>query len=590
MRYKIVLFVFLFFWLILLGRLYYVSIESNVYYENLAKQNTQKTTPILPMRGEIFDVNGKLLAMNQIGFSVSLKPHLKKDSSELGTAIEQLSNAFGDLNQTVMLNVYTKANSPYNHKYIKVVDFIPYKDMISMYPHLSLNEDILIEAETKRYYPYGKYGAHVIGYVGRSNETENTQDPTVKEIGRVGKSSLERHYNTHLQGELGSSVVKVTATNKEVEVVETILPIENRNLTLHLDIELQKMIYERFGKSAGAVVVMRTTGEVLAAVSTPSYDPNIFTGGISHAQWRELQEDFDHPFTNKFLNGAYPPGSTIKMGMALAFERAKPGILNRNEYCKGHIEVGLTNHKFRCWKSRGHGSVDLRKAIRESCDVYFYNKSLEVGIDAIAQGLRLFGLGVLTGIDLPHESVGIIPDKAWKMNRYQKSWYLGETINTSIGQGYTLSTPLQMARHTALIATSMLPTPMLADIHPPKIEKIVFPEFFINETRRGMYDVCNTPGGTAYNVMRNLPVVVAGKTGTSQVVAISKEEKVRMKEEDMEYYHRSHAWLTTYAPFNKPKIIVTVLVEHGGHGGSTAGPIAADIYKWLYQKGYFDSK
>ncbi|HHO42219.1 MAG TPA: penicillin-binding protein 2 [Epsilonproteobacteria bacterium] len=590
MRYKIVFAIFFVFWMVLVGRLYYISVQSNLYYEKLAKANTFKTIPIVPIRGEIFDTNGKLLAMNQIGFSISIKPHLKKDSSELTQAIQALHNAFNDLNQTVMHNVYTKKNSPYNHKFIKVADFIPYKDMIGVYPHLSLNENILIEAEAKRYYPYGKYVAHVIGYIGHSNQEENAQDTTVKEVGRIGKSSLEKQYNTHLQGELGANVVKVTATNKEVEIIQTIPAKENRNLNLFLDIELQKMIYDRFGKSAGAVVVMKTTGEVLAAVSTPSYDPNIFTTGISHAQWKELQEDFDRPFTNKFLNGQYPPGSSIKMGMALAFEMAKPGILNRNEYCKGHIEVGATNHKFRCWKSRGHGSVDLRKAIRESCDVYFYNKSLEVGINNMAKGLRLMGLGVPTGIDLPHESVGIVPDIEWKMKRYKKSWYLGETVNASIGQGYTLSTPLQMARHTALIATSSLPTPLLADIHQQHIEKISLPEEFLPEARKGMYDVCNTPGGTAYNYMRNLPIVVAGKTGTSQVVGIPKDVKVRMKEEEMDYYHRSHAWLTTYAPYEKPKIVVTVLVEHGGHGGSAAGPIAADIYKWLHKNGYFDSK
>ena len=595
MRYKIVIAIFLLFWGVMIARLYHVSIKSNFYYEGLAKDNIERKQFIKPVRGEVSDINGNLLAMNQIGFSISIVPHLKQKDHLLESVVDTLVQAFPDLNKTVMMKVYRKHSSPYNHKFIKVVDFIYYPDMMGAYPKLSLHEEIKIEAETKRYYPYGKYGAHIVGYTGRSNKKENKKDPVVKKIGKIGKSGVERYYNNVLEGELGYEVNKVTARNKAIEVLEKKLPKDNKNLQLNIDINLQQMIYERFGEATGVAVVMRTNGEVLSAVSYPSYDPNLFVGGISSKDWKALQQDLAHPFTNKIIHGTYPPGSAIKMGMALAYEKAQPNILASSEYCNGYITLGKSTHKFRCWKRHGHGTVALRKAIRESCDVYFYKKSLKVGINAMAKHLRSFGLGVKTGVDLPKEYNGVIPDKAWKKKRFNQPWYMGETVIASIGQGYDLVTPLQVARYTALLATSNLVTPRIARIvdgnmTKRKIVPMKFEPYYLNEIRKGMYDVCNTLGGTAFRTMSKLPIVVAGKTGTSQVTSIPQSTVNRIKEHELAYYHRSHAWITTYAPYEDPQYIVTVLVEHGGHGGSTSGPIAADIYKWLYKNGYFKKK
>ncbi|MEA3433910.1 MAG: penicillin-binding protein 2 [Campylobacterota bacterium] len=600
MRYKIVIAIFLLFWSVMIARLYHVSIKSNFYYEGLAKDNIERKRFIKPVRGEISDINGNLLAMNQIGFSISIVPHLKVKKDEqkknkLDEIIDRLVDTFPDLNKTVMRKVYKKHNSPYNHKFIKVVDFIHYPDMMGAYPKLSLHGEIKIEAETKRYYPYGKYGAHIVGYTGRSNNKENKKDPVVKEVGKIGKSGLERYYNSVLEGELGYEVSKVTATNRAIDVLEKKLPEDNKNLQLNIDINLQQMIYERFGEATGVVVVMRTNGEILSAVSYPSYDPNLFVGGISSKNWKALQDDLAHPFTNKIIHGTYPPGSAIKMGMALAFEKAQPNILASSEYCNGHITLGKSTHKFRCWKKHGHGTVELRKAIRESCDVYFYNKSLKVGINAMAKNLRAFGLGIKTGVDLPREYNGVMPDKAWKRKRFNQPWYMGETVIASIGQGYDLVTPLQVARYTALLATSNLVTPSIARVVDGKATKrnivpMQFEPYYLNEIRKGMYDVCNARKGTGFKAMSKLPVIVAGKTGTSQVTSIPQSTVNRLKEHELEYYHRSHAWITTYAPYDDPQYIVTVLVEHGGHGGSTSGPIAADIYKWLYKNGYFKKK
>ena len=588
------------FWGVMIARLYHVSIKSNFYYKGLAKENFERKEWLKPVRGEIVDVHGNLLAMNQIGFSISIVPHLRFRPSKDGepTKLEKIADAlvktFPDLNRTVMLKVYKKKSSAYNHEYIRVVDFINYSDMMKIYPQLSTHDEIKIEAETKRYYPYGKYAAHIVGYTGRSNKKENDKDEIVKKVGKVGKSGLERFYNNDLEGELGYIIDKVTATNKSVGQIEKVKPKDNKNITLNIDIDLQQMIHNRFGKATGVAVVMRTNGEVLAAVSYPAFDPNLFVGGISTKDWKTLQEDLNHPFTNKIIHGTYPPGSGIKMGMAMAFEKEKPGILDTSEHCSGYMTIGNSSHRFRCWKHSGHGKVPVRKAIMQSCDVFFYKKSLKVGIDAMSKHLNSFGLGVKTGVDMPREYSGVIPTKAWKRKRFKQPWYLGETVIAAIGQGYDLVTPLQVARYTVLMATGNLVTPKIAKIvDGNRTQNIIKPmkfDKYIYQIRKGMYDVCNTPGGTAYRVLHDLPIKAAGKTGTSQVTAIPQSVKGGIKESLLSYFHKSHAWITTYAPYKDPQFVVTVLVEHGGHGGSASAPIVKDIYKWLYKKGYFKNK
>ncbi len=578
----------------LISRIYEISIQSNEAYEALAQINVERKYYIKPVRGEILDRHHKLLAVNDIGFSIKLAPHLNgKNSDNLEKTIDIIVKEFPDLNKTKLLNTYNKKNSAYNHRFIPIVDFISYDHMIGAYPKLTINKFLKIESETKRQYPSGSMATHIVGYVGRSNKDDNEKDEVVARVGVVGRTGLEQQYNDVLQGKLGYRLVKVSATNKEVAQIEKKEPLEDQNLILTIDLDLQQKINELFVGQSGVAVVMHVNGDILAAVSYPSYDPNLFVGGISSKDWKALIDDFNHPFTNKIVSGVYPPGSTIKMGMALAFDRSGRSSLDQSEYCKGYITIGKNKHKFRCWSKYGHGTVDLRKAIRESCDVYFYSKSLQAGIGAMSEGLNLLGLGVKTGVDLPGEKAGVIPNKEWKMKRYKQSWYRGETVIASIGQGYDLVTPLQMARYTAFLATKKLPTPHFAHQIAEKIVEPTYQTFEVNNhhldtIRLGMYDVCNTPRGTATATMSRLPIVVAGKTGTSQVVSIPQGEKRRMLESQLDYYSRSHAWLTTYAPFKDPKYVVTVLVEHGGHGGSTAGPIAAEIYKWMAKHGYFD--
>lgn len=323
-------------------------------------------------------------------------------------------------------------------------------------------------------------------------------------------------------------------------------------------------------------------GELLAAGSYPEFDNNIFVDGISVKDWDKMRNDFNHPFTNKLINGKYPPGSVIKMGIALSFleNGLKPDF---EVFDNGFIKVG--RRKFRCWKSGGHGKVGFRKAIRESCDDFFYKGSLEIGINKISKTLKKLGIGVETGIELPNEFYATNPNKEWKQGRYKQPWYIGDTINASIGQGYMSVTPMQIARYTAFIATGKLSKPHFAKENYEKPKKIDFKSSYLKIVRQGMYDVVNHPKGTARNYI-NTKIKIAGKTGTAQVISIPQAEKVRMKEHELEYYHRSHAWLTTYGPFKNPRYVVTVLVEHGGHGGNAAGGAVSKIFNKLIELGY----
>ncbi len=590
MRSKLLFALFFLVWLLLLSRVYYISIKSNDYYEALAKQNMIKKEWIAPIRGEIFDRNGVPLAVNNIGFKIKLAPGLR-NKKELGKMIDMLVDDFADLNATKLRRRYLKKDSLYNHHYIEVVPFVQYERMLPFYTKLSLSPFIKIEPSFKRFYPNKSIASHVIGYVSRTNKKEAKKDPVAKITGIIGKSGIERYYNRYLEGELGYKLLKVTAFNKVIDVLEQVPPKQNHHLYLTLDLRLQRFIQDLFKEKAGVAIVMKTNGEILAAGSFPEYDPNMFVSGISRQKWQELISDLDHPFTNKLVNGLYPPGSTIKMGVGLSFLDSRKLSPYTPFYCNGAIKLG--KRRFRCWKASGHGEVRLIKAIRESCDVYFYEGSLRVGIDKIAKDLRKMGFGQKSGIDLPNEFIGVIPDKEWKMQKYGQPWYQGETVVSAIGQGYDLVTPIQIARYTALLAVGKLPTPHLAkdfidrDIH-PKFEDVLTPvqKRMLPFIRRGMYEVCNHPKGTASRHI-DTKIKIAGKTGTAQIIGIPQNEKKRMKEEELKYYTRSHAWLTTYAPYNRPKFVVTVLVEHGGHGGSAAGPIVSKIYDKLIELGYF---
>ncbi|ECL2501485.1 penicillin-binding protein 2 [Campylobacter jejuni] len=600
MRMRLVVGFILLFFIFLLSRVYYLSIKSNVYYEELAKQNAIKTEFLPPVRGQITDRNGTLLAINDLGFSISIKPYLsikKSNKGILDKELSELTNLFPDLNASKLAEIYKRNDSYYNQDFIKVVDFIPYDEIIPHYSELNLNKTIKIDPVVKRKYPFGKLASHIIGYVGKANLQDVQENEIAKLSNYTGKSGIERYYNDILQGEKGTRVYKVNALNQEVEQL-SYTPAMSNDIELTIDIELQSYLTSLFEGNAGAAIIMNVNdGSILAAGSFPEYDLNPFVTGISFKDWDELSNSLDHPFTNKLINGYYPPGSVVKMGVGLSFLNSKNISPSTQYVCNGSIELG--GRFFRCWNRSGHGPVDLKHAIKYSCDVYFYNGSLQVGIDQISETLSRIGFGAKTGVDLPSEFLGTLPSKEWKMQRYRQSWFQGDTLNTAIGQGNFLATPMQIARYTAQIAKGGEVIPhFLKSIENNNTtienqmdenKKEIFTLFEKSQLpyiRDAMYAVANEQGGTSYRYLHNLDVKVAAKTGTAQVVGFSQTDKNRVDEKQFEYYTRSHAWLTSYAPYSKPKYVVTVLLEHGGRN-ITSGATVAKIYQKMIELGYF---
>ena len=573
----------------LLSRVYFLSIKSNTYYEELSKNNYINRVNKIPIRGIIEDRNGEKLAINEMGFTILIKPHLSsyKYKEQLENIIDLIVKHFPKYEKEKLLKEYKKADSSYNHDFIEIIDYIPYDEFFSKYTILASKEDIKIESSTKRYYPQKEVASHIIGYVGKASKIDILNNELSSFNGIIGKNGLEKYYNTKLQGEMGYKDVKVNALNKEIEILDEKEPSIDNNIKITLDINLQKYIQEIFTGKSGAVIVMDAkNGEILSAASFPEFDNNIFARGISVKEWNDMRNDFNHPFTNKIINGLYPPGSVIKMGVALSFLENNIKD-NFNVNCSGSITIG--NRNFRCWKSTGHGNVGFRKAIAESCDDFFYKGSLKIGINKISSTLDKLGFGQQTGVDQINEFFGVNPNKEWKEKKYNQPWYVGETVISSIGQGNVLVTPLQIARYTSYIATGKLPKPHFYKATYEEPKELDIPLEYLDVLRKGMYDVSYAAKGTASKHI-NSKITIASKTGTAQVVSIPQSEKVRMKESELQYFQRSHAWITTYGPFKNPQYVVTVLEEHGGHGGEAAGEITSKIYNKLYELGYITSK
>ena len=593
MRLRIILILIFIFYIIIALRVYMLSVTSNNYYELLANNNIHKTIYLKPTRGIIYDTNNIPIAYNELRFSILIKPHLK--SNDLNNTLFFIKK-YLDINIKKLIKNYKKQNSPYNHNFIPILEYIEYNKIIPIMPILTQNQNIKIDSDYLRIYPFKEKLSHILGYVGKANKKEIEKNPDLKYIKLTGKNGIEKQYNKELTGKLGFKNVIVNAKNKIIKELNITKP-KSSNIELNIDTNLQTFIYKLLKKhhKKGSIVVMKTTGEVIAIVNYPSYDDNLFVRGISTKEWQKLIHNNFNPFLNKAIAGLYPAGSIIKPALGLI--AISSGKLNpyTKIYCPGYIEIG--KRKFRDWKKEGHGKVNIFKAIKRSVDVYFYKVGLLLGIDYISKHLKRMGFGKKTNIDLPNERSGIIPNKDWKWKRYHQNWFIGETINASIGQGYVLVTPIQAAVNTALMATGKLPIPRIAkkidnkNITPKlkdvltKKEKKLLPLI-----QKGMWQVCNSPGGTATNYLKKLPFAIAGKTGTAQVHSIPQDVKKRKREDELAYWKRSHAWLTTYGPFKNPQFVVTAMIEHGGHGGAAAGEVVSEIYEKLIQLHYIKVK
>ncbi|MGL2862600.1 penicillin-binding transpeptidase domain-containing protein, partial [Helicobacter pylori] len=488
LRYKLLLFVFIGVWGLLILNLFILSVKNQEYYEKLAERNMTKKEFLIPTRGNITDRNHEFLAINELVFGVFLPSRLKQ--KELLEKIEVIQKFFPNFPKETLLNNYQKENSLYNHNLIKVVGFIPYATMQSLYAKLIQTQGIFVRPLDKRYYPNNALASHVLGYVGVASLQDLKDDEENQYSQIVGKTGIEKEYNKLLQGKVGYKIMHVNALNQELATLEVVPPSTNNHLQLSLDKRLQKEADKLFENKRGAILVMNAeNGELLVAGSYPEYNLNDFVGGISQDKWQKLQDDIYNPLLNRFANALYPPGSVAKMGVGLSFLENLHITENTTIPTPPFIEVG--KRKFRDWKKTGHGNSNLYKAIRESVDVYFYKFGLEISIEKLSKTLREVGFGEKTGVDLPNEFVGIVPDNLWKLKRFNQDWRVGDTLITAIGQGSFLATPLQVLAYTGLIATGKLATPHFA-IHnqqPLKDPLNSFQKKKLQALRVGMYEV-----------------------------------------------------------------------------------------------------
>ncbi len=578
----------------LAGRMYQLQVLESDRYKTLANENRINMQLLPPPRGRIFDRFGQPLAVNQLNYRLVIVPEQAGD-------LERSLDGLG-----VLIPIETRERDRILREAQRKRKFVP----ITVRENLTWEEvsrievnapdlpGTMIDVGQTRHYLAGEEAAHIIGYVGAVSEKELEGDPVLALPGfRIGKNGAEKIFETALRGKAGSRQVEVNAYGRIIRELRRNEGQPGDDHILTIDMGLQEYTNARINhESAAAVVVDVHSGEVLALVSSPSFNPNSFTTGISQTEWNALMANPRFPLTNKAISGHYSPGSTFKMMVALAAQSG--GILNPSQevFCPGHMDLG--NRRFHCWKRSGHGTMNMNSGITQSCDVYFYEVSKRVGVDAIAKMARRFGLGEKLGIELPSERKGLVPTRDWKLAVHGVPWQKGETLIIGIGQGFLLTTPLQLAIMTARIANGGIAvrpklvreTQRVGRRLPDNREP--FPSMGLSAVhlavvQKGMSDVTNNPRGTAYRARIEEPgMTMAGKTGSVQVKRITKAERERgvRKNEDREWKDRDHALFVGYAPVDSPRYAVSVVVEHGGGGSKTAAPIARDILREVQRR------
>jgi penicillin-binding protein 2 len=575
---------------ILAVRFYYLQINRYDYYQTLAENNRISIVPITPNRGLISDRNGVVLAHNFFVYTLELIP---SKIENLDTTIAEIAQLV-EVSPTDLKRFNKQKGESHTFESIPLRTHLNEVEAAKFAVNRYRFPGVELKSRLFRHYPLGKQGAHMVGYIGRINDkdlTKLSEKDTLsnyKGTDHIGKSGVEEYYEAQLHGTTGFQQVEIDADGKAVRVLSSVAPISGNNLILSADSKLQEIAETAFGERRGALVAIKpSTGEVLAFVSMPTFDSNLFVDGIDVENWRLLNDSLDRPLINRPLRGVYPPGSTFKPFSALAGlengKRKPPFSIND----AGYFMLPRSSHRCRDWKPGGHGNVDMRRAITISCDTFFYGLAMELGIEKLAGFVRHFGFGKKSGVDIAGEVGGLMPTPEWKMRRFKQPWYMGETVIVGIGQGYTLVTPMQLAQATAILANkgvAMRPR-LVAAITDPKTnisnatqaiisDKITLDEANLEIVKLGMVDV-TLPGGTAASVGANASYSIAAKTGTAQVIGIKQNEKYN--EKNINERHRDHALFIAYAPADDPKIALAVIVENGGHGGSAAGPIARKV-------------
>lgn len=580
----------------LVTRLIYLQIVGHEHYASLAKDNSVKIFPTVPARGMIYDRHGNILAENEPSYGLEIIPEKVKDMDDTLKRLQQLLNIPEEKIEQFQRQRKRQKRFTSTPLLLSMSDeeLAKFAVMRPYFPGVDIRTQLV------RRYPYGDLTGHVVGYVGRINETEFKELPASEYQGstHIGKLGIERAYETQLHGKTGYAEIETNVQARPLNTINETDPIEGSNLYLTLDMGLQKTAYQALRGYNGAVVAIEVkTGGVLVFTSRPGFDPNPFVSGIANDLYKALQTSEDQPLYNRALRGLYPPGSTVKPFVALAGLEYNAITAHQKLLCQGYYQLPNVSHKYRDWKKTGHGSVDLNKAVAESCDVYFYRLSGTLGIDHIHDFLQRFGFGEKTGIDLVGEKSGLLPSREWKNNLKHKAWFPGETLITGIGQGYNQVTPLQLARATATLANrGKVVTPYLVDkivtanetypAHSPSKELIPLKADNIESVVSAMVNVVHSSYGTAKGIAKHLNYHIAGKTGTAQVFNI--KQNAKYNENAIDFKLRDHALFISFAPAENPRIAVAVVVENGGHGGTVAAPIAAQVIDQYLKENHED--
>ncbi len=569
----------------LAARMYYLQVVEGDRYRLMADKNRINIKLLAPPRGRILDRYGAELAANSPNFQVVIIPEQVDD---LEKTLLRLSRLFS-LTERDLARLHREIRKRRSYLPTTVADNLSWEEFARVGIHLQKLPGVQLSVGDTRYYPYVGTAAHVVGYVGKVSErdlAEGGGDPLLELPGfRIGKTGIEKAYDKRLRGTAGNSRVEVNAYGREIRELERREGGRGEDIRLTLDIALQEFAMKRLGEESGGAVVMDIYGgEILAMASSPSFDPNVFNRGISSKEWHELISNPRKPLADKAAGGLYPPGSTFKMVVAMAALEAGVVTPETTFFCPGYLRLGKS--LFHCWKRGGHGRVNLLEAITQSCDVYFYEIARKVGVDRIAEMANRFGLGKMPEINLPAARAGLIPTRAWKLASIGRRWQQGETLVTGIGQGYVQASPLQLALMTARLANGGRPVAAklvvergaeAAELPEPVVSQAV-----LRPVLEGMIGVTSGRRGTARRAQIKEPQWrMAGKTGTAQVKRITKAERDSrvLKNEERPWEERDHALFVAYAPIEKPRYAVAVVIEHGGSGSGTAAPVARDILR-----------
>jgi len=572
-------------------RLFYLQVMQHQEMNELADRNRIRLRRVAAPRGLVFDRKHRPLVDTQPTFDAEIVP---EDSTNLSETIERLESYLGGDDHVAdkIAAADDEGRPPYEP--VLVEERLDWPKVVALEAHQLDLPGVSLEITPGRHYLYGKMAAHLLGYVGEVSREDLIRQTAYHMGDEIGKFGLEREWEPFLRGQAGGQEVEVDAVGRRLRVLKEIPDTPGESVVLTVDLDLQQAAERAMeGKNGALVALDPNNGNILAMVSHPAFDPDVFGAGVKSADWRTLMSDPDHPLQNRVIQGTYPPGSTFKILDSIA--GLQEGTLTQTTAysCSGGIWFG--GREYHCWRKQGHGTIALHNAIVRSCDVYFYDVGQHVGIDKLAHWANQMGLGFKTGIDLDNEKAGVIPSSAWKQKRYHERWYPAETLSVAIGQGYVAVTPLQLAQFAAMVANGgiryrpQFVTEVegldggVAKSYPPIVEgrADMSPET-LQIVRDAMADVVNGAGGTAHKAA--LPgITVCAKTGTAQVVG-NKGSLVAGEDEDkMPEKFRDHAWLIAFAPKEHPQIAIACLVEHGGHGGAAAAPAVHDVMQRFFQ-------